>query len=224
MKIHHLAFALVGLIASAALAQPKYLAMGDSITAGSGVPNPATQTYPAILASMAAAAGAPVTLWNVGTSGAKTTDGRRTMALYMNPVPKVVTIMYGANDHQWFAGSDGWPADYKRHNVDIGFYKANLSTIVEVCRSLGARPILITPPMWRSDAQDAPGYSLNEAMSAWAEAVRQVAREHPDALGRSVPLVDVNLDWQTRACGSATSAQSMSCCSINCTPTPRVIT
>lgn len=171
------------------------VAIGDSITAGSGLTSPATQTYPALLAARAAAAGHPVVLANRAVPGTHTTEGRMNLPLTLSPPPKVLLIMYGSNDVQWRGYLDpatgAYPASTE-HIVNREYYASNLVSIVEVAKGVGARPILITPPMRSSVSLDVPNYSWNEATGAWVEVMRQVAASY------DAPIVDIFRDWAVR--------------------------
>lgn len=162
-----------------ALAQDVVVALGDSITAGSGLASPETQKYPAILAARAAAAGHPVTLRSTAASGAQSVYAARQATIALGMHPKMVLLMIGTND-----------AYFRLSSPDA--YAGTLAAVVESVRLAGARIVLITPPLRGSGASDVPGNSLNESTGEYAEAMRRVAREH------DAPCADVFADWSSR--------------------------
>jgi lysophospholipase L1-like esterase len=102
-----------------ACAQIKVACVGDSITAGYGLSNPGTQSYPTQLQALL---GSGYSVGNYGNSG--TTVLKRSDNTYWNSwayrasiqsKPNIVVIMFGAND------SKAWNWDAAKFNTD---YKA----------------------------------------------------------------------------------------------------
>jgi lysophospholipase L1-like esterase len=101
-----------------ACAQIKVACVGDSITAGYGLANPGTQSYPAQLQAML---GSGYSVGNFGSSGA--TVLKRSDNTYWNGwayrnsmqfKPNIVVIMFGANDSKsWNWNAAKFNADYK---------------------------------------------------------------------------------------------------------------
>jgi lysophospholipase L1-like esterase len=92
-------------------AEIRYLALGDSFTAGTG--NPSTAAFPARLAALWRAHGRKVALKNVAVDGYSTEDVLEQEVIQVAPFhPTVVTLAIGANDRV-----RGSSADVYRSNV-----------------------------------------------------------------------------------------------------------
>jgi len=102
--------------------------LGDSLTAGYGLP--AEQAYPALVGELLAAdpATAGWTVTNAGVSGDTSAGGLRRIGWVLKGRPRVVVIALGAND-----GLRGLPL------VEV---TANLRAIVTQVRAAGAVPLL----------------------------------------------------------------------------------
>jgi acyl-CoA thioesterase-1 len=72
--------------------------LGDSITAGYGLEDPAQQAYPALLQQKIDAAGLPFTIVNAGVSGDTTAGGLRRVDWVLRPGAAVLVVALGAND------------------------------------------------------------------------------------------------------------------------------
>src|SRR5687768_10749552 len=94
---------------------PIVVALGDSLTAGFGVP--ADQSYPALLQSRMRAGNFPHRIVNAGNTGDTSADGLRRVYAALAAGTRVLILALGAND-----GIQGVPIDSMRRN---------LSTIVE---------------------------------------------------------------------------------------------
>jgi lysophospholipase L1-like esterase len=93
----------------------RYLALGDSFTAGTG--NAPADAFPSRLASLWRAHGRRVTLKNVAVNGYTTEDVREQEISAVAPFhPTVVTLAVGANDRV-----HGSSADVYRHGVRVLF-------------------------------------------------------------------------------------------------------
>jgi lysophospholipase L1-like esterase len=89
----------------------RYLALGDSFTAGTG--NPPADAFPSRLAALWRAHGRRVTLKNVAVNGYTTEDVRGRELPEVAPFrPTLVTLAVGANDYV-----HGWSADVYRSHV-----------------------------------------------------------------------------------------------------------
>jgi lysophospholipase L1-like esterase len=89
----------------------RYLALGDSFTAGTG--SPPSAAFPSRLASLWRAHGRKVTLKNVAINGYTTEDVLEEEIPRVAPFqPTLVTLAVGANDRV-----HGWSADVYRSNV-----------------------------------------------------------------------------------------------------------
>ncbi len=112
---------------------PVILALGDSLTAGFGVPE--QESYPTRLKYFLKEKGYPHVVINAGVSGDTTAGGLRRLTWLMKMKPKIVIIALGAND-----GLRGLPVE------DI---YSNLKQIIQLSREHHARVLLIgmkTPP------------------------------------------------------------------------------
>ncbi len=117
---------LFALSAAALAAEPAakrtILIVGDSLTAGYGLPDPATQSYPALLQAKLDAL--PSSNWrivNAGISGDTTSGGLRRIDWITRQPVAILVLALGAND-----GLRGLPLDLIR---------ANLSAIVAKVRA-----------------------------------------------------------------------------------------
>jgi acyl-CoA thioesterase-1 len=80
-------------------AEPKtILIFGDSLTAGLGLDDPATQAYPALLQKKIAAAGLPYRVVNGGLSGETTAAGLRRIDWMLRERVDVFVLALGGND------------------------------------------------------------------------------------------------------------------------------
>ncbi len=96
---------------AAALAEPTIIALGDSLTAGYGLPQ--GDSFPAQLERYLAAAGHEVKIVNAGVSGDTTAGGRARLAWTLAEPADLVIVELGANDG--LRGID--PAETRR-NLD----------------------------------------------------------------------------------------------------------
>jgi acyl-CoA thioesterase I len=122
--------ALSGLVPSAQ-AQPKTIVFfGDSLTAGLGLPDPDTQSYPALIQAKIDALHLPWRVVNAGLSGETSAGGLRRIDWVLRQRVDVLVLELGAND-----GLRGTPP---------GETRANLQAIIDQVRALqpGARIVL----------------------------------------------------------------------------------
>ncbi|GAB4177593.1 MAG: arylesterase [Thalassobaculales bacterium] len=116
----------------------RLLALGDSLTAGYGLPG--DQALPARLEAALRAAGHDVTVINAGVSGDTSAGGRARLAWALADRPDAVIVALGAND-----GLRGLAPRQMRDNLDA------------ILAELGRRgvPVLLAgmlaPPNWGSD-------------------------------------------------------------------------
>jgi acyl-CoA thioesterase-1 len=110
-----------------AVANPiRVVALGDSLTAGYGLP--ADQAYPAVLEKRLIADGYDVQIVNAGVSG-DTTDGGLARTDYaLEDGADLVILELGAND--------------MLNGVDPKATKRNLDKIIAICRAKGAKVLL----------------------------------------------------------------------------------
>jgi acyl-CoA thioesterase I len=101
--------------AAGELEEIRYLALGDSFTAGTG--NQPADAFPSRLASLWRAHGRRVTLKNLGVNGYTTEDVRERELPQVLPFrPTLVTLAVGANDYV-----HGFPEDVYRSHVRVLF-------------------------------------------------------------------------------------------------------
>ncbi len=111
----------------------RILVLGDSLTAGYGLP--ADQAFPARLEAALRARGHAVRLINAGVSGDTTAGGRARLDWALTERPEIVIVELGAND-----GMRG---------VDPRTTRANLDDILTRLKSKGVRVLLagmLAPP------------------------------------------------------------------------------
>jgi acyl-CoA thioesterase I len=106
--------------------RPKILALGDSLTAGSGLLE--SEAYPAALQGMIDADGYDFEVINGGLSGDTSAGGLRRLDWLMQEEVTVVVVALGAND-----GLRGLPPDQM---------KRNLAQIIERVQAQGAAVVL----------------------------------------------------------------------------------
>jgi lysophospholipase L1-like esterase len=107
---------LLGL--SSASAQIKVACVGDSITAGYGLSDPGTQSYPAQLQAILGGGYSVGNYGNSGTTALKRSDNTYWNSwAYRNSVqsnPNIVVIMFGANDSKsWNWNAANFDSDYR---------------------------------------------------------------------------------------------------------------
>lgn len=109
------------------------LALGDSLTAGYGVPE--QESYPTRLQNMLKEKGYAYVVINAGVSGDTTAGGLRRLPWLLQHKPKIVILALGAND-----GLRGLP---------VAQMYSNLKRIIQTCKEQKAVVLLAgmkTPP------------------------------------------------------------------------------
>jgi acyl-CoA thioesterase-1 len=122
----------------AAQAGTRVVALGDSLTAGLGLPP--DQSFPARLQQRLAAAGTAVEVVNAGVSGDTSAGGLARLDWALGDHPDVVLIELGAND--------------ALRGIDPKQTYANLDKILARVKASGARVLLLgmlAPPNWGRD-------------------------------------------------------------------------
>jgi acyl-CoA thioesterase-1 len=138
--------------------RPKVVILGDSLTAGLGLP--ADEAYPALLQDRIDSAGLGYQVVNAGVSGDTTAGGLRRLNWVLSPDARVLVVALGAND-----GLRGLP---------VSEMKRNLATIVSTARKQGIKVLLA--------GMEAPPNFGREYTVAFREAYEDVAREQDVAL------------------------------------------
>lgn len=124
-------------------ADPRTLVFfGDSLTAGYGLEDPATQAYPALVQEKIAAAGLPWRVVNAGLSGETTSGGARRIDWILRQPVDVFVLALGGND-----GLRG---------IEPGISRAGLERIMERVREKNPAARLVVagmmmPPMLGAD-------------------------------------------------------------------------
>jgi lysophospholipase L1-like esterase len=116
-----------------------YVAVGDSITAGSG--DPTGDGYEPKLSNLLnASKGYLNTIAKEGVSGATSADGANSISSTLSMYPNVpyYLILYGTNDADTTSGP-GFP-------VSKSTYKANMQTIITAIKNAGKTPYLAKVP------------------------------------------------------------------------------
>ena len=134
-------------------ASPLIIFLGDSVTAGLGLPQ--EQAYPARIQSRLSAEGRLVRIVNAGVSGDTSAGGLERLPWMLKQKPDVVVIALGAND-----GLRGQPVEA---------LERNLAAMLALVREAGAKAVLagmLVPPNYGED------YG-----KAFAEVFPRVARE-----------------------------------------------
>jgi acyl-CoA thioesterase-1 len=134
-------------------AAPLVVFLGDSLTAGLGLP--ADQSYPSLLAKELPGEGFPVRVINAGVSGDTSAGGLRRLRWLLAQHPAVVVVGLGGND-----ALRGQP---------VGEIERNLRAIVTEARQAGAQVLLL-------GMQIPPNYGP-EYTSAFAAIYPRVARD-----------------------------------------------
>ncbi len=113
--------------ATASGREPLVIFLGDSLTAGYGLP--ADEAFPAQVATLLRGKGRTIRFVNAGVSGDTTTGGLERTAWLLDQKPDVLVVGLGAND-----ALRGQPVDR---------IEANLKTIVRRAKAAGCRVLLL---------------------------------------------------------------------------------
>jgi acyl-CoA thioesterase-1 len=124
---------------AAADSRPIILAVGESTTAGYGVPR--DLSYPSQLQQELDARGYRYRVVNQGVSGSTTNDALARLSRGMSLLPKIVVIALGGND----AGN----------RVPIATTRANMSRLIGMYRRVGAVVIVANRNLPGDDGRDA---------------------------------------------------------------------
>jgi acyl-CoA thioesterase-1 len=110
-----------------ASSSPRVVALGDSLTAGLGIPR--DQAYPALLQEKLTAKAYALEVINAGVSGDTSADGLRRVNWALEGDVRLLIVALGAND-----GLRGLPA---------GQMKRNLQGIIDLARQRGIPVLLV---------------------------------------------------------------------------------
>lgn len=121
-----------------AVAGPRVLFLGDSLTAGLGLAE--AEAFPAVVGRLLEEAGHPIQVVNAGVSGDTTADGLSRLPWLLRQDPDLVVLELGAND-----GLRGLPVEVTEEN---------LHQMILLCREAGAALLLVgmqVPPNYGPD-------------------------------------------------------------------------
>jgi acyl-CoA thioesterase-1 len=144
--------------------RPRIVFLGDSLTAGLGLP--ADEAYPALLQQKIDQAGLGYEVINAGVSGDTSAGGLRRLEWVLDGDVRVLVVALGAND-----GLRGLP---------VAELERNLEQIVSTARSRGVSVLLA--------GMEAPPNVGSEYTAAFRQTYRNVAQ------AQGVPLVPFLLD------------------------------
>ena len=130
-------------VARAEAAAPvRILALGDSLTAGLGLPE--SETMPSQLSDALTKMGRPATVINGGVSGDTSADGLARIDWALADKPQIMILALGAND--------------MLRGLDPGATKANLEGIIDKAEAAGVETVLagmLAPPNLGKDYKTA---------------------------------------------------------------------
>ncbi len=135
-------------------ARPRIVVLGDSLTAGYGLPS-SDEAFPALLQARVDAEGLGYDVVNMGVSGDTSAGGLRRLDWALEGDVRVLVLALGAND-----GLRG---------LGAGQMKDNLTAIIERARARGARVLLC--------GMEAPPNLGPLYTAQFRQAYREVARE-----------------------------------------------
>jgi lysophospholipase L1-like esterase len=160
--------------ASAPPQAPRYLALGDSFTIGTGATP--DRSFPARLVARWRAAGCAVTLENVAVNGYTTDDVvAQELPALASFRPTFVTVAVGANDIV--------------HGRTLAAYRENVRRILDAVHASGARFVVVVPqPEW-SHSPTAAAFGTPEELGARIRTFNAALAEEAGA--RGVRFVDL---------------------------------
>ena len=122
-----LVYLTVAALANAGSQDPLVIFLGDSLTAGNGLP--ADAAFPALVAEMLSEKGRPIRVVNAGVSGDTTSGGLDRVAWLLEQKPDLLVVGLGVKD-----AFRGQPVER---------IESNLRAIVTRARAAGARVLLL---------------------------------------------------------------------------------
>ncbi|MBX3226508.1 MAG: SGNH/GDSL hydrolase family protein [Labilithrix sp.] len=172
--------------ADPATGEVRYLALGDSISAGGGLPDPERASFPARLAARWREAGCTVTLKNLGVSRFTAADVIRDQLPQIEAfAPTLVTVQVGSND--------------VATKVPLATYRAEVRAILDAATRAGARVLVLGQNEWFR-APDGPSYGGTfEKREAFDAVLFEEARRH------DAELVDLRSLYRRQADAPARS-------------------
>jgi acyl-CoA thioesterase-1 len=112
---------------------PRVVVLGDSLTAGLGIPR--EQSYPAVLQQKLKEAGSPLEVVNAGVSGDTTADALRRVTWALEGDVRLLILALGAND-----GLRGLPPTQMKANLQSIIHRARQRAIPVLLVGMEAPP------------------------------------------------------------------------------------
>ena len=138
-----------------ARAQPRIVFLGDSLTAGLGLPS--DQSYPSLIGKKLKASGYDYQIVNAGVSGDTSAGGVRRLDWSLEGDVRALVVALGAND-----GLRGLPTDDMKRNLEAVLERAKARNIPVVLAGMEAPP------------NNGPDYTR-----AFREVYSDLAKEYP---------------------------------------------
>lgn len=146
-------------LANAPASRPRIVVLGDSLTAGLGLP--ADESYPAVLQRKVDQAGYQYEVVNAGVSGDTSSGGRRRLDWELGGGARILILALGGND--------------ALRGIPVESLKANLAAIIDGAKRRGADVLLA--------GMEAPPNLGPAYTGEFRNAFRDVAQQH------EVPLI-----------------------------------
>jgi lysophospholipase L1-like esterase len=167
-------------------------AFGDSITASARIAYKWTDQLQYRLNRH----GSFTLVYNFGVAGNTTADALNRIEDLLNIRPDMVTILFGTND----AAIDVWK-EVTEPRISLSCFQSNITSMADKIKSIGATPILMTPPpMTMTDElqklYNKPPYTengFNFMLDRYADMLRQISQQ------QSMPLIDLNNEFKKKA-------------------------
>jgi acyl-CoA thioesterase-1 len=142
----------------------RYLALGDSLTQGVGVPDEATGAFPALLSEHWRSDGCTVELQNAGISGYTAQQVLTEEIPQIDEFkPTLITFQAGGNDLV--------------NGVTLEDYRDHVDDILDAASDSGARVIVLAQNEWFR-APSGQGYTTPEARDEFDKALIEEAQDH----------------------------------------------
>ena len=160
----------------------RYLSFGDSLTAGVGTSDPASDAWPALVAAKWRAKACTVKLENPAVSGYTAQDILSDQVPNIETFkPTLITLQVGANDIA--------------NGMSLETYRANVRTILKAAKASGARVIVIPQNEWfRSPVGQTYGNGLSQQRDAYDRALIDEAKAQGAELVDLRPLFKSHAD------------------------------
>lgn len=167
--------------ADPATGEVRYLALGDSLTQGGGLPDMEKGAFPTLLAQKWREKGCKVELKNPAVTRFEAKDViAKELPLIESFKPTLITFQIGSNDVAM--------------KVPIATYRANIQTILDAAKKSGARVLVMPQNEWfRSPEGTTYGKDLAERRASFDAVLME------EATARGAEVVDLRLLFQQQA-------------------------